>query len=194
MMRVTLHSLLSVMVLAFFAGCPGEQTQTYNEAEQNVDDGGHDHGHDHDAEGPHGGHVIVLGDEVAHLEVTMGDDRTITVYVLGGDMVTPLPVAVADVIFELEDENDEETELELTAMPADGEEDGTSSVFVVKAEAVPEAISDIEKLHGHVHITIDGTDYEGELEHEHGEHDHDDEDHDEEDDDHDHDAKDTDAE
>lgn len=188
MMRITLRSLLSVTVLAFFTGCPGEETQTYSDAEQNVDGGGHDHGHDHDhgAEGPHGGHVIELGDEAAHLEVTMGDDRTITLYVLGADMETPLPVGVADVIFDLEDENDEETELELTAQPLEGEEEGHSSVFLVKGENVPEAIDDIEKLHGHVHVTIDGTEYEGELAHDHGE--------DHEDGDHGHDDKDKDAE
>ena len=179
MLRITIHSVLSVMVLAFFTGCPAEdETQTYNEADPNVNGG---HGHSHDAEGPHGGHVIEIGEEVAHLEVTMGEDRTITVYVLGADIETPSPVAVTDVIFELEGENDEETELELTPMPLEGEEEGTSSVFVVKAETVPEAIDDIEKLHGHVHITIDGKEYEGELAHDHDEHGHeeDGEDHDE---------------
>lgn len=157
------------MVLALFTGCPAEETQTYNEAKPNTDQG-HSHSHDHDAEGPHGGHVIEIGEETAHLEVTMSEDRTITVYVLGGDAETPLPIAVADIIFELEGEGDEETELELTPMPLEGEAEGTSSVFTIKAELVPEAIADIEKLHGHVHITIDGKEYEGELAHDHEEH------------------------
>jgi hypothetical protein len=172
MLRITIHSVLSVMVLALFTGCPAEDgAQTYNEADPNVDGG--DHGHDHGAEGPHGGHVIEIGDEVAHLEVTMGEDRTITVYVLGGDVETPLPVGVADVIFELEGEGDEEIELELTPTPAEGEAEGTSSVFVVKADLVPEAVSDIEKLEGHVHITIDDKEYEGSLDHDHDEEGHD---------------------
>ncbi len=173
MLRVAIHSVLSCMVLALLTGCPAEETQSYNDAEQNHETGGHDHSHDHGAEGPHGGHVIELGEETAHLEVTMGADRTITVYVLGGDMESPMQVAVGDILFELEGEGDEEVELELTPMPLEGEEEGKSSVFVVKSDLVPEAVTDIEKLHGHIHITIDGTEYEGELEHDHGDDDHD---------------------
>jgi len=186
MIRVMLHSLLSVTVLAFFAGCTGDQTQSYNEAEKNVDTGGHDHDHGH--EGPHGGHVIEIGEEVAHVEVKMADNRTITFFVLGPDVETAVPVAVEDILFELEGEGDEEIELELTPTPLAGEQEGHSSVFIVKGEIVPEAIVDIEKLHGHVHITIDGTPYEGHLKHDHG--DEGDNDHDHADGDHDHDDKD----
>lgn len=188
MLRITIHTFLSAMVLALFAGCPAQDAeyQEYSDAEQN-EDHGHDHDHAHH-EGPHGGHVIELTDDhSAHLEVTMGEDRTITLYVLGEDVETAIPVAVGDVLFELEGEGDEEIELELTPMPAEGEPEGTSSVFVVKAENVPESVKDIEGLHGHVHITIDGKEYEGELEHDHDHEGHDHAEHDhEEGDDHEH--------
>lgn len=179
MLRITLHAFLSVMVLALFTGCPEKEAeyQDYGDAEEN-------HDHDHHHEGPHGGHVIELTeDHSAHLEVTMGEDRTITIYVLADDVETAIPVAVGDVIFELEGEDDSEIELELTPMPVEGEPEGTSSVFVVKADKVPEEITDIEKLHGHIHITIDGKEYEGELEHDH---DHEGHDHEEGDEDHEH--------
>ena len=116
----------------------------------------------------------------------MGEDRTITLYVLGDDLETAVPIAVGDILFELEGEDDSEIELELTPMPAEGEPEGTSSVFVVAADKVPEAISDIEKLHGHVHVTIDGTEYEGALEHDHDHEGHDHAGHDHEDGDEDH--------
>lgn len=187
MLRITMHTFLSALVLALFTGCPAQDSeyQEYSDAEQN-EDHGHDHDHGHH-EGPHGGHIIELTDDhSAHLEVTMGGDRTITLYVLGADLETPLPVAVGDILFELEGEGDEELELELTPMPADGEAEGTASVFVVKAESVPEAIDDLEKLHGHVHITIDGKEYEGELEHDHGHEGHDHDEHEHEEGEHDH--------
>ena len=185
MLRITIHSFLSVMVLALFTGCPAKEAeyQDYSEAEQN-EDHGHDHDHDHH-EGPHGGHVIELTDDhSAHLEVTMGEDRTITLYVLADDVETAIPVKVGDVIFELEGEDDSEMELEVTPMPLEGEPEGTSSVFVIKGDKVPATITDLEKLHGHVHITIDGKEYEGELEH-----DHDHEGHDHDEGDHEHDDK-----
>ncbi|MDB4637788.1 MAG: hypothetical protein P8M30_18385 [Planctomycetaceae bacterium] len=185
MLRITIHTFLSVLVLALFTGCPEKEAeyQNYSDADQN-DDHGHDHGHEHH-EGPHGGHVIELTeDHSAHLEVTMGEDRTITIYVLADDVETAIPVAVGDVIFELEGEDDSEIKLELTPMPAEGEPEGTSSVFVVKGEIVPAEIDNLEKLHGHIHITIDGKEYEGELEHDHDHDDHEGHDHDEEDDDH----------
>jgi len=183
MPRITFHTLLATLVLALFAGCPAQESevQEYSEADQNEDHHGHDHEHHH--EGPHGGHVIELTDDhSAHLEVTMGDDRTITLYVLGEDLETAIPVKIGDVLFELEGEDDSELELELSPMPAEGEPEGMSSVFYVSADKVPADIKDIEGLHAHVHITIDGEEYEGALEHDHDHegHDHEGEEHDHE--------------
>lgn len=173
----------AVVAACLFVGCPSSDTddaKPYGEAPVNTDTHGHDHDHGH--EGPHGGHVIELTDDHSvHLEVTFNKaDRSITLYVLGEDLKTPIPVKVDEIEFELDGEDGSETGLELTAQPLDGEAEGTSSVFVVAGDKVPAAIDDIEKLHGHVHITVDGKELLGELEHDHGhdDHDHDDHDHD----------------
>ena len=191
----TLKLATALLSVSLFVGCPADETSTskttpYTEADKNTDDHGHSHEHH---EGPHGGHVIELTDDhSAHLEVTFAKaDRAITIYVLGKDLDTPLPVKVDEIEFELEGEDDSEVELELTPQPLEGEAEGTASVFVVAGDKVPAAIDDIEKLHGHVHVTIDGKELLGELEHDHDEHDHEDDDHDHDDDedDHDHDEK-----
>jgi hypothetical protein len=161
-----------------FVGCPSDKAddaKPYGDAPINTDTHGHHHDHHH--EGPHGGHVIELTDDHSvHLEVTFNkDDRSITLYVLGEDLKTPIPVKVDEIQFELDAEDGSEIDLALTPQPLDGESEGTSSVFVVSGELVPATIDDIEKLHGHVHITVDGKELFGELDHDH---DHDDHDHD----------------
>ena len=53
---------LSTIAIVSITGCDnGGPTQSHNATE--VTEDSHDHGHDHGSEGPHGGHILGLGDE-----------------------------------------------------------------------------------------------------------------------------------
>lgn len=186
---------LALIALALFVGCPAkekEDYQAYNDADKNEAGHDHDHGHSHDHEheaGPHGGHIVELTDDHSvHLEVTLDpSDRKVTLFLLGGDLETPLPVKVDEIEFELDQEDGNEVELVLTPQPLEGEAEGMASVFIAAGDKIPATVTDIEKLHGHVHVTVNGKELTGGLEHDHDEDAHEDDDHGHDDADHDHD-------
>ena len=162
---------LSLAALLVLNGCTGADTTTeYADAEQNVPSA---NGHEHEQEGPHGGHILEFSENHEyHGEVCFdADTRDVTLYLLGSDMKTPVPVPATDVEFELE-EGDDEVVVALKADPLPGEDATIASKFVVSGSDLPASIHDIEELHAHVHVTIDGTEYAAGLEHGHDGHDH----------------------
>jgi hypothetical protein len=150
----------------------------------------HEHEHEH---GPHDGHIIEIGEEEAyHGELVFDPEtRKTTIYILGPELKNAYPIEQAELELHLE-ADDDEVEVFLKAVPLDGEKEGTSSRFEVAGSEIPESIKDIEEIHGHLHITIDGTEYSCEVGHEG--HDHDKDDDDKDDDEKDDDEKDGDDE
>jgi len=54
----------------------------------------HDHDHDHDHDAPHGGALVVVGDEEAHVEFVLDPETgKLTAYVLDAHAEDPVPVA-----------------------------------------------------------------------------------------------------
>lgn len=88
--------------LLFLTGCPGEtpqaaKTGTGQNAQAksgNHDDHDHDHGHHHHAEkGPHGGALVAIGQDDAHLEIVLdAETGTVTAYVLDGAAEKPVAI------------------------------------------------------------------------------------------------------
>jgi hypothetical protein len=113
--------------------------------------------HEH---GPHNGHIIEIGEKEAyHGEIVFdAETRKTTIYILGDDVKTALPIEQAELELHLE-ADDDEVELVLKAAPLEGEEEGKSSRFVSDGAEIPASIKDIEDIHGHLHITIDDTQY-----------------------------------
>ncbi|MDA0832060.1 MAG: hypothetical protein O2955_02960 [Planctomycetota bacterium] len=184
-----------------FAGCGGDKESEYRELssddlkieETKIKEVAHHHDHDHE-HGPNGGHLIELGEEEYHAEVVFDENsRKITVYILGADAKSAVPIAGDAIEFELE-EGDDEIELAIAAAPLDGEPEGQSSRFEIAGDVVPEKIKSEEDLEGHFHITIAGKEFMGELHHDDHGHDHGDHDHDHGDKDHDHDDEHSDDE
>ena len=81
--------------LLFLTGCPGETPKvgksgtaapTAKAKPEGDDDHDHDHGHHHHAEkGPHGGALVAIGQDDAHLELVLdAETGTLTAYVLDG--------------------------------------------------------------------------------------------------------------
>ena len=178
-MNIRLATLLFAwMPLAFLAvGCGSgdDELRTFGEADD-VENTDPPEVHQHATHGPHDGHLVELGGEDYHAEVVFDhDSRELTVYLLGSDAETAMPVSTETVTLNLQVDN-APASVELASAPLDGEADG-SSRFTASGDAVPEAIHDDEDLHGWVVVEIDGTQHRGEIAHDraHGdEHDHED--------------------
>ena len=75
-------SLLSIVVVALIVTGCGSDAPAPPKA-------GPEAHHDHPAEGPHKGHLIELGNEEFHAELTHDDaTKTVTIYLLGADAKT----------------------------------------------------------------------------------------------------------
>jgi hypothetical protein len=163
-----LNAVLLTAALAF-AGCnQGDDTRTFSDA----DDVAHtdDHAHEH-AHGPHDGHLVELGGEDYHAEVTLdAASRRLTVYILDAEL-KPLPTDAQSVSVRLK-LGDETKEITLPAQPQATDGEGKSSQFAMTEGALPESIKDAEGLEGEVVVSIGGTQYRGAVTHDHG-HDHD---------------------
>jgi len=105
-----LQHLASACLFASIAiwatGCPGPAPTT--DKSQGGEVHGHEHGehahgeaehaHDHShAHGPHGGHVIEIGEEEYHAEWTHADDGTVTIYILDAAMKNEVPIAAESI-------------------------------------------------------------------------------------------------
>ncbi len=146
-------------------GC-GDTSSTYESYDEAAtSDGSHGSSHSHE-HGPHDGHVLELAsDHSVHGELCLDEGgKSMTFYVLGSDLKTPLPAE--SIKFEV-DTDDDEVELASTANPLEGEEEGKCSRFTVDSSSLGE-LKDLESVHAHVHVMIDGKEFEGALEHNHG--------------------------
>jgi hypothetical protein len=166
-------SFAACAALAFsLLGCNGgDETRTFTEQDDVANTDPHDHAHEH-AHGPHEGHLVELGGEDYHAEVTLSADRKPTVYLLAADAKTALPIEAESVSLRLEVDG-EKQEFKLAPAPAEGEADGKSSVFTLAEGSLPESIQDAEGLEGEVVVTFGGTQYRGAITHDHGDHGHD---------------------
>jgi hypothetical protein len=163
-------SLFIGVSLAVF-GCSSkkdEEFTQYTPGEQTESD--HDHHHHHHAHGPNGGHLIELGDHEYHAEIVFDpQSRKLTVYLLGGDAKTAVPVEQEELTLDLKI-GEEAVTVSLPAAPLEGEPEGQSSRFEIAGEDLPESIKEEDDLDGHLNVSIAGKEYKAKLEHDHGHH------------------------
>lgn len=128
--------------------------------------------HEHGEYGPHGGHLVELGEEEYHAEVVLNPKtKDVTVYILGSDAQKPAPIDAKEVRLELTIDGETGPHV---ARPSPQKEDhpGESSRFVLANDPdIKAKIDDEHELVGHVNVTVKGKSYSGEIEHEHGGHD-----------------------
>ena len=117
--------------------------------------------------GPHEGAVADWGGGTFHVEFTVDHDKQeATVYVLGGDEKTPTPVKAADgkLLLNIKEPS---FQVDLVAMPLDGEAEGTASRFVGKHES----LGKVREFAGTISGEVEGTPYIGDFKEEpHGDH------------------------
>ena len=165
-------SLLFTLTLAVGCGggdqpAPKPSTPTPAASTPAKDDHGHKHaGH---GTGPHEGTLADWGGGKFHVEFTVDHDKQeATVYVLGDDEKTAAPIKAADgkILLTIKEPS---FQVELTAMPLDGEAEGTASRFVGKNEK----LGVIQEFEGTISGEVEGTPYAGDFKEEpHGEHEH----------------------
>lgn len=181
MKRTTLWAAPTALTALTFAGCQGGggdyKAATPADVEHAAEVEAHEEEHGHVHAAPHGGHLVELGDHQYNLEVLYPDgDGNLSLYVLDAHAENPVMVAASDIEFEVDGADGNETELELTAVEP---QDGKASQFTAPASALGD-VKDVEGLHAHAHVTIDGTEYTGGLDHDHEDGDHDEAEHKEE--------------
>ena len=175
--RFSLLPALSIALLSVtFIGCAdpeGEviEVQTTDVAKANSEAAGSEHHHT----APHGGHLIPLGDHEYNIELVFSaEPRELHAFILGGHATKKIGLDLESFDFDQEDSEGNEVEISLTANPQEGDAEGLASRYTAQGDAIPDSIKDLEDLSGHVHIEIDGKEYTGDLDHDHGDHGHDD--------------------
>ncbi|WP_339907795.1 hypothetical protein [Symmachiella dynata] len=189
-----LSVLFSAVAIGMFtmAGCSGEPDIEHPDVPTNTE-GQHDHGH----EGPHGGHIIELGDEQYHAELTHDEaTHSVTVYILDGSATKASPIEAESLTINLVADG-KPMQFALAAKPLDGEE-GASSRFTLESEELLHEIEE-EGSKPQLRFTVGEQQFSAPIElghhdhdhgHAHDDHDHGEEGHDDHDhDDHDHDDK-----
>ncbi len=144
------------------SGCPkGSDTRELGEGDDVTNTAPPEH-HHHD-EGPHGGHILEFGEY--HGEITH-KDGIVTVYILGGDAKTSVPLEGATAVLNLKS-GDKTVEIALAASPEEGEAEGSSSKYASAAGALPEGVKDLEAIEGSVVITMGEKTLTAKVEHDH---------------------------
>lgn len=130
-MKYLVLTLVSVMPVGLFLGCNRESNLSPVPENQstaaNIGLGHNDHDHSHDS-GPHGGTIIDWGGGAYHLEFTVDHERQqALVYVLADDVKKSLPIKAEKLICSI---NEPRFQVELLAVPLEGESAGLSSRFI----------------------------------------------------------------
>ncbi len=173
---------ISVWSLIMIAGCnppvsssetsPGAETQTASTGHDPADDHGHDHGHGHEETGPHGGHIVEIGQEQFHAEWTHDDaSGEVVVYLLDSSAKSDVAISAATITITTKIGESEKQTYELSAV---SQEDGQSSRFVLADPAMIEALKAVGPgVEATIVVNVDGKELVGNFEHhEHGGHKH----------------------
>ena len=154
------QSVQVVIALALslaFAGCKGKTEEEFKTQEKGKTVSAPEvHHHDY-GPGPHEGKMADLGDDHSLVaEITFSKDpREIRVYILDhNNQEKAMPIAAASMTLELHAEGGEEQPVTLSADPQDGDGEGKASQFVLKGEAIPEAIQDLDDIEGHLEAKV----------------------------------------
>lgn len=162
---------------AFIAGC-GEQhadkgagTKKGSAPNAHVGDEHKEAEGAHPTEGPHHGHLIELGKEEYHAELTHDEAaKKVAIYILDSGAKKSVPVEAAELTLNLVIDGKPE-QVKLAAEPQPNDPAGQASCFSIVDERVLEAL-EAPKTSGRLNISINGKAYVGSVEHhEHDEHD-----------------------
>jgi hypothetical protein len=159
-------SAVTLLALCLAAGCNSEPSpQPVKVGPPPADDHSDHSGHSH--EGPHHGHVIELGNEEYHAELTH-DDATdlVAIYILDGEAKRAVPIEAKEVVINLVIDGQPQ-QFTLPAAPLEDEPEGQSSRFQLISQQLCDGW-DAPKSTGRLNVTIAGKPYVGQFKGDHG--------------------------
>lgn len=133
-------ALLSAALCLPLTGCGGKTDVKKADKEHDHDHDHHGHDHDHAAHGPHGGHIMELGDEEYHAEWTHDDKSgNVTVYILDSTMKKEVPIEAESITIKTSvkgADGDQETTYTLAAVNPSTGDKPTASQFEITDQAL----------------------------------------------------------
>lgn len=169
--------VLGAAVSVAFCGCGGDSKPVADDHSKKSDEhkpgDGHDHsGEAHAEEGPHHGHLIELGKEEYHAELTHDEaTHTVTIYMLDSSAKKSVPIEAKELLLNLT-VGSKGTQFKLPALPQESDPEGMASRFQLAEEALCDGL-DAKDAKGRINVDIAGKSYAGAIEHSaHGEHKH----------------------
>lgn len=157
---------LAVAALFLLAGCGSDSSQTpADQPHQEPSPTAQEPGGAHPSEGPHGGHLIVLGNEAYHAELLHDEQtHTVTVHLLDATGKQPVSAPQTEITVQLF-QGREFVSYPLKAVPRPGDAGGTASEFHVVDEALCDALSHEDEVQGRLQVTVEGKSFTGNIEH-----------------------------
>jgi hypothetical protein len=131
-------------------------------------DTAHDHDHEHHHHGPHGGHIMEIGNEEYHAEWTHDESGKVTFYLLDSAVKKEVPIAAEEITIDVKIGNNEPVTYKLAAV---NPQDGKSATFETVDKNLLGVLETL-KAQGVIatlHVTIDGKHFAQRIqEHDHG--------------------------
>jgi hypothetical protein len=124
--------------LLFLTGCPGETPQAGKSETKSAkplpaadQDHNHEHHHHHAEQGPHGGTLVAIGQDDAHLELVLNAETgTLTAYVLDGQAEKAVPIKQKNLQLAITLEHDHDGEHEQNSDGQDEHKDDLPETLV----------------------------------------------------------------
>lgn len=136
---------------------------------------GHDHaGHDHAHHGPHGGHIMAIGQEQYHAEWTHDEEGKITFYILDAEAKKEVPIAAEKITIEVKIGEKDPILYELLAVSPSAEEKKTAQFEIVDKDLLGaiELLDPEKGVAATLNVEIDGTPFSSPIEEHSHDHDH----------------------
>lgn len=174
--RLVFGAVCGCVAMSFplLVGCnrPAAETAQHEEgkhAEHEGGEHGHEHGHDH-GEGPHGGHVVELGQDDYHAEVVHDDKKDLVrIYLLDSEAKKPVTSATPEIVLNVVAAGSPK-QFRLAAAPAAGDAAGSASTFELVDRELCELLDEKATVSGRFNVTIDGKPFVGQFDHKKHEH------------------------
>ncbi|MCG8586222.1 MAG: hypothetical protein MI757_16060 [Pirellulales bacterium] len=162
--EATLTTLAVVGALAFAVGCSSSNDTESFGTKDNTPHHSDDHGHPHDGEGghghgagPHDGTLADWGGGRYHVEFTVDHvKQEATVYILGDDEKSPVPIAAEEIQLSIKDPVMQVT---LKAAPQEGDPQGSASRFIGSHAG----LGVVQEYEGTITGVVEDTPYSGDF-------------------------------
>lgn len=153
--------------LVLLAGCGGSPAPRDSSSGVAQDAQPRDHAHDHAHHGPHGGHLMEIGEEEYHAEWTHDETGRVTFYLLDAEARKEVPIEAEEIRIEVQIGDHPPVTYSLPALHP---QDGKTAVFQTTNKELLGALETLKSpgVVATLHVTIAGKTFAQRIvEHEH---------------------------